>query len=229
MHGSGGTKDQPHIRAMVEAFLEAGYGVVSFDTTHTIGESEGEYEDATLTNYYADLVDVIEWSAGQSYYTEPFVLCGHSLGGIAVALFAEKHSKKVRALAPIFTVISGALSLAAVTLFPDTHINLTKWQRDGVRVSLSHDGKVEKRLKWAYVEDRSKYDLLPEVNALTMPVLMIVGERDHITPPVHQQILFDKLAGKKELHIIPGALHGFHEAHEQRQLKALFRSWITKI
>jgi predicted alpha/beta-fold hydrolase len=57
MHGLGGHKDQPEIRTFAEAYLDEGFTVVTFDTTHSYGESDGKYEDATTTNYYTDLED----------------------------------------------------------------------------------------------------------------------------------------------------------------------------
>lgn len=224
MHGLGGTKEQPHIRALVEAFLEDGYTVVTWDAVHTFGESKGGlYEDATVTNYYTDLEDVITWAEGESWYIEPFILCGHSLGGISTALFAEKYPEKVKALAPISTVVSGELSL-------DTkRDSLEQWKQDGIMVSKSHDGKREKRLKWSHMEDRLKYDLLEGVNNLTMPVLLVVGENDDTTPLKHQQILFDSLPGKKELHTIKDALHSFYEPHEQQELKQLVKAWLKQL
>jgi pimeloyl-ACP methyl ester carboxylesterase len=229
MHGLGGNKNQGHIRAMAEAFLESGYTVITFDTTNTFGESDGNYEDATITNYYADLEDVIEWASKQPWYSEPFVLSGHSLGGISTALFAEKYPTKVRALAPISTVVSGKLSLETNKLFPKESEDPVKWKRDGIRITKSHDGKIEKRLKWSHMEDRLKYDLLPKSNQLTMPVLMIVGSRDFRTPLIHQKVLFEKLPGKKEIHIINGALHSFYEPHEQIELKQLVKNWAENI
>jgi len=221
MHGLGGNKSQGHIRAMVEAFLEDGYTVVSWDAARTFGESEGgNYEDATITNYYADLEDVVLWAATQTWYVEPFVLCGHSLGGISVALFAEKHPEIIKALAPLSTVVSGELSMQTKA------DDLESWKRDGIRVTMSHDGKQEKRLKWSHMEDRMKYDLLKHVDKLTMPIIMIVGERDDPTPPEHQQILFDKLPGSKELHVIKGALHSFYEPREQAEVKKLLKTWL---
>jgi pimeloyl-ACP methyl ester carboxylesterase len=224
MHGLGGTKNQGHIRAMIEAFLDEGYTAVSFDTTNTFGESDGKYEDATITGYYADLEDVIVWASQQPWYTEPFVLCGHSLGGISIALFAEKHPEKVRALAPISTVVTGALTLKMLS-----DEELKAWEQTGIRVELSHSGKTEKRLPWSHVEDRLTYDLRPEAHKLTMPVLMVVGERDTPTPPKHQKILYDTLPGQKEFHIINGALHSFYERHEQAELKQIVRNWLHTI
>jgi pimeloyl-ACP methyl ester carboxylesterase len=69
------------------------------------------------------------------------------------------------------------------------------------------------------MEDAFKYDLLDKVDRLAMPVLLIVGENDDVTLPEHQKILFDKLPGEKELHVIKGALHSFYEPHEQAELK----------
>src|SRR3990167_5079152 len=96
MHGLGGWKDQPHIKAFAQAFLDSGFTVVRFDTTNTLGESDGSYEDATVTNYYNDLNDIINWASAQEWYTEPFYLVGHSLGGICVALYAESFPENVK-------------------------------------------------------------------------------------------------------------------------------------
>lgn len=228
MHGLGGYKDQAHIRTICKAFLAAGYTVVSFDTTNTFGESDGNYEDATVTNYYADLEDVIAWAKTQSWFTKPFVLAGHSLGGLCTALYAEKRPDTVKGLAPISTVVSGALSLETYKLFDELE-QLTKWKKAGIQITKSFDGKRVKRLKYSHMEDRLRYDLLPDAARLTMPVLMIVGERDDSTPPVHQQILFDALPSKKEIHIINGAPHTFHEAPELAELNRLFTRWLNSL
>ena len=229
MHGLGGNKQLPHDRAMIEAFLENGYVVVSFDVVHTFGESKGGmYEDATVTNYYADFEDVVNWASTQAWYSEPFVLCGHSLGGMSVALYAEKHPEKVKALAPISLVVSGELSLKIHSMFPGLE-NLDEWKRDGIWVTKNDDGTIEKQLKWAYVEDRSKYSTLTEIDRLKMPVIVIVGEKDDRTPPVHQQIFYDKLPGKKEMHIIKNAQHSFNEPSEQEELKHLLLTWLHSL
>lgn len=109
MHGLGGFKEQPHIQALVNTIKGKNYTVVSFDTTNTFGESDGNYTDATVTNYYEDLEDVISWAKNHSWYKEPFLLSGHSVGGFSISLFAEKFPDKVKALAPLSTVVSGEL------------------------------------------------------------------------------------------------------------------------
>jgi pimeloyl-ACP methyl ester carboxylesterase len=227
MHGLGGTKEGAEIRAIATALRELDYTVVSFDASHTIGESEGEYEDATATNYYADLKDVIGWASSQAWYTEPFLLCGHSFGGLCTALFAENYPKKIKGLAPISTVVSGQLSFETHRMFRDPQ-ELENWKREGKMVRTNRHG-VDLYLKWSNMEDRLQYDLLPQADYLTMPVLMIVGDRDKSTPVEHQKILFEKLPEPKEFHIIEGAGHVFREEHERVELHNLVKAWAAKL
>jgi len=222
MHGLGGFKEQPHLQTIGSAFKEKGFTVVYFDTTNTFGESDGNYEDATTTNYYEDLEDVINWAKTQAWYQEPFVLEGHSLGGICTALYAEKYPQKVLALAPISTVVSGRLSMET-----EKHRSIDQeWQRTGWRVTESYGGRT-KKLKWSHMEDRLKYDLLPEISHLTMPVLLIVGEKDDSTPVDQQRMLFAALpVGKKGIHIIKGAPHTFRDSQHLQEIKEILNRWI---
>ena len=154
MHGLGGTKDRPQIIAITEVLKQNKYSVVRFDTTNTFGESDGNYEDATTTNYYEDLEDVINWASKQSWYQEPFVLFGHSLGGISTALFTEKHPDKVRALAPLSTVVSGNFSIKT-----HNEEHLKQWKKEGFREEISSSGILKSRfnnLKFLWIQNTKK-------------------------------------------------------------------------
>ena len=227
MHGLGGFKEQPHLQAIAQAFKDAGFTTIIFDTTNTLGkgESGGNYEDATVTNYYADLEDVINWAEKQSWYQEPFCLMGHSLGGICTALYAENHPNKVKGLAPISTVISGKLSATT-----EKHVNIAEeWEKTGWRIteSISQPG-ITKKLKWSHMTDRLKYDLLLQVQKLTMPMLLIVGDQDNSTPIKHHEILYDELPAKKEMHIIKNGPHTFKDLEHLKEIKNIFDNWIAK-
>lgn len=225
MHGLGGFKEQKQIETFSDVFREKGFTTVRFDTTNSFGESDGKYEDATLTNYYEDLEDVIDWAKNQSWYEEPFYLIGHSLGGICVSLFAEKYPEKVKALIPVSPVVSGELSISV-----NPKEKLDEWKRTGwnSEESKSIPGLI-KKLKWTHMEDRLKYDLLKEVDKLTMPVLIIVGEKDVLTPVEHQKIFYEKISGEKELHIIKNAPHSFREETYLQQIKNIIKSWIDSV
>ena len=227
MHGLGGFKEQDHVTTFADAFRGRGFTVIRFDTTNTLGESDGKYENATITNYYEDLKDVIKWAQEQKWYQEPFVLSGHSLGGICISLYAEKHPENVLALAPISTVISGKLSVEARKRYEPKVF--AEWERTGWQEGerRSKTGVI-KQLPWSHISDRLKYDLLPNVSRLTMPVLLIVGENDTSTPSDHVQILFEALPGSKEYHIIKNAPHTFRDRKHLEEIKTLFFKWIDK-
>lgn len=55
------------------------------------------------------------------------------------------------------------------------------------------------------------------------------GDQDQTTPLAHQQILFEKLPGQKELHVINGSAHTFREVEHLKKLKEIFNQWIKKI
>lgn len=226
MHGLGGFKEQPHIQTIAEAFKEKEYTVIRFDTTNTIGESSGRLEIATVTNYYEDLEDIIQWAQTQKWYQEPFCLVGHSLGGFCVSFYTENHPEKIKALAPVSTFISGEFFLKALKSKED----IEEWERRGYREweSSSIPGVI-KRLNWSFVPDSFKYDLLKKVQKIKIPVLLIVGEKDEDAPLKHQKILYNALTTKKELYTIKDAPHTFREKPHLKEIKEIFLKWIDSL
>lgn len=221
MHGLGGSKEQPIVKLCAKVFSSCNYNVIRFDTTNTFGESDGKYENATATNYYEDLEDVIAWARKQRWFQCPFILVGHSLGGMANGLYAENFPNQVKALIPISTVVSGDLSIK------NDPCAMQEWERTGWRISerKSQPGTY-KRLPWAHMEDRKKYNLLDKTEKLKMPVLLIVGERDKTTPVEHHKILHEVLPDPKELHIVKGADHVFSQQAYMDKVENILIDWI---
>ncbi len=227
-HGLGGFKEQPGIVALVNTLLANGYMVVSFDATNSVGESEGKYENATMQLHYEDLVDVINWAKTQTWYKEPFILIGSSLGGYSVAQYAEDHPTEVKAVSPFALVVSGELSLQASEKFEPE--KLKNWKETGwdERQSVSKPGLI-KRLPWSHMEERLKHDLRPNASKLTMPVLLVVGENDTSCPPDSQQLFYNLIPGPKEIHIVPNAPHTFRDETHLSQLKDIVDAWLKKL
>lgn len=223
MHGLGGYKDQPHIRMFADAFKESGFIVLTFDTTNSFGESDGKYEDATITNYYEDLEDVIAWAKKQKWYMKPFFIAGHSLGGVCTAMYAQKHPEEIKGLAPISTFVSGKLSLQS----PKSKNEWKKWKKDGWHIYAGSSGVI-KRLPWSHYENRLKYDLIKSANKIKTPTLMIVGSEDTSTPMTHNKKLYSALKCQKEFHIIKGAPHTFKDKEHLDEIKKILKEWIGK-
>lgn len=222
MHGLSGFKEQPHIEIIAKSFFYHGFVTVRFDTTNSLGESDGAYENATTTNYYEDLEDVIAWSKTHSWFRFPFALAGHSLGGTCTALYSQRHPDEVSLLAPIALVVSGSKSME---LYGDEE--LKHWKETGWHITESRSKPgVTRRLAWSHVADRMKYDLLPDAHKLTMPVILIVGEND--TLRTQSKLLLESLPGPKELHVIAGAEHTFRSTEELAELSRVFNEWLDR-
>lgn len=55
------------------------------------------------------------------------------------------------------------------------------------------------------------------LDQLTMPVLIITGDRDVLVPPENSRILHERIAGSR-LHVIPEAAHVFHNSHPEESV-----------
>lgn len=224
MHGLGGFKEQPHIRVLIDALKKNSYTVISFDTTNTFGESDGDYSDATVTNYYEDLEDVINWAKDNFQYKDQFVLAGYSIGGLSISLFAERHPGEVRALAPLSAVVSGKLWKQA-----QNKDMIEDWEKEGIWVRESTNSSKKKILKWTFVEDIMKYNLLDNIDKLSMPILLIVGDQDLTTPVNQQKIFFEQLPGKKEIHVLKRAGHVFRDKVHLDEISDIMSRWLGSI
>ena len=225
-HGLGGYKEQDHIKTFAEAFLENNFVVVRFDARNTLGESEGNYEDANTTNYYEDLEDVITWAKTQDWYKEPFYLAGHSLAGPTIIKYSENHPSEVKALAPVSSVVSATHHKKRTPPGRLEEQNKTGWRKSP---SASKPGVI-KKLKWhQFIKDLETFDIITDINKLTMPVLLITGELDNGCPEEDQRVIYDRLPGDKELHIIREAPHTFREKNHLAEIKEIFKKWISKV
>lgn len=182
-HGYGGFKEQDHMQVMQDVFLKHNFQTYNFDTTNSIGESDGEYEKATLGLHYEDFEDVANWIQEQDWFVPPLAVIGHSMGGYSVARYAEDYPEKVNYCLPIAPVVSGKLSFEA---HEEKHPEeFKKWKETGIleKESASQPGYI-KRQPWSHMEERLLHDLLPKADKLNMPVFLYVGSEK--IPQSHQ-------------------------------------------
>lgn len=230
MHGLGGYKEELHIDLMANTLFENNYIVINFDATNSRGEAEGKYEDATMQLHYEDLVDVINWAKTQTWYNEPFIVTGHSMGGYAVARYAEESPREVKGVFPFGAVFSGKDCFETYKKLRTEEIN--EWEKTGwtYRTSKSKP-EFEMKLPWSHMEERLKHDLKPMADRITMPILFVAGENDTSCPPSDQKKFYDLLpeSTTKEFHIVKGVGHVFREPEQLNELKEIFNNWLKKI
>lgn len=217
MPGLAATKEDSYVHTFMDSFFSKGFTVISFDVTNGVGESDGDYSQASFTGYYNDLEDVIAWSRKQDWWQEPFILAGHSMGGGCILHYAANYPENVLGVAPISTVIGGSQTIA-------------KFGRNDLpAVKIANGQEIIKKLDWEpFRQDILQYDIVSRGHLLTMPVLMVVGENDLGTPLEDQRKLYDQLPGPKEIHTIKGAPHTFEEVEHLTEIKQIFHNWLDK-
>lgn len=92
-------------------------------------------------------------------------------------------------------------------------LQLAAWKADEVDAVVSRGGRPDLALEW-----------LPKVQA---PTLLIVGGLDAAVIPLNQQAR-DALPGNRELAIVPGASHLFHERGALEQVASLATAWFVR-
>lgn len=225
VHGLGGFKEQTHIRSMAQAFLDEGYTVVTYDAANTIGESGGRMEDATLTNYFEDLEDVVEWAKSQPWYKKPFIVSGHSLGGACSVMLAAKYPELVKAIAPVCPFVSGDLY--------ESHSDpmlIKEWQSKGFIMQPSQSKpNVMKKLGWTLAEDLRQQDVRKSAANVICPALIVAGSKDAELPPKDVKQLVDCMKGPTVFHIIKGMAHNPRSDVHNTELRETIEYWLTSL
>ncbi len=231
-HGLKGTRNQPHIQAFKRAFLANDFRVVRFDATHSVGESDGSLEDVTFDSYVHDLEDVIDWARQQKWFTQPFALCGHSMGAQSTGWYGAAHPEEISMLLPMAPVIN-------FELYSQTHSSteLAEWQQSGTKqlTSSMYPNKIL-YVKYALIDSLKRYNLLDVADKLTMPLLNIVGSEDQPCRPAHQQLFMEAVKShQKELKIIDGLEHSYRNAKTDKvdtglsEVETIVRDWIKQV
>ena len=95
-HGFTGHMEEPHLLALKDAALRAGYAVLRADL-YGHGKSGGEFRDHTILNWMENAECITAYAEQLPVNGKP-VLCGHSQGGLLALMLAGKHPDAYRAL-----------------------------------------------------------------------------------------------------------------------------------
>lgn len=224
-HGLAASQKHQAVVAAKNAFLAKGYVVVTFDSRYSLGENSRDVEKARLSTFIKDLTDVVNWAAKQNFYSEPFALAGHSLGGASVLSYAAQYPQKVDRLVGIAPIISGNLwEYACFRNMPEFCRN---WKSSGFYMYLPPDGKAEVRISYKTLDEAKTFDILMETAKFKSSVLLIAAEKDNIIPPQNIKKLYDALLSPRQMSIIANSSHNFVSNQNQADLTAAVRAFLS--
>ncbi|MCZ6834979.1 MAG: alpha/beta fold hydrolase [Planctomycetota bacterium] len=217
-HGFKGYKDYGMFPRIAQTCAEAGFIAHRFNFSHSgmtnnldTFEQPELFEQDTWNKQVSDFRAVIEAVdrgelAGSG---KPFVMFGHSRGGVSALLTAGRFADDGSMPQP-----SGVVTAAS----PSSSLNLTREMQDtlleqGYLVSpssrTSQDLRVGKAFLLEMLDDPKTHDLQTQVKKITCPVLVIHGDDDPTVPSENAGDL-KEAAEQGELLIVEGGNHVFN-------------------
>lgn len=209
IHGFMSNKDGKSSTTFAQEFKND-YVYLRFDLAGH-GESQGEFDDLTMTRCIDDTKAAINFISKQEKIDKERIgIIGSSLGG-AVAIYITANNPNIRA----------AVFLAPVSdwkkNFNKEKWSPKKWEKTGERFFENRDTGKKKRLKYDYYKDAVSYNLYQEAEKIKVPTLIIQGTQDKSIPMETTTELVKHLSNP-HLEIIEDADHNFREPEHFKQM-----------
>ncbi|MGQ9558702.1 MAG: alpha/beta hydrolase [Desulfurispora sp.] len=203
-HGFTGSKEgRGKALELAEVLAEHGYASLLFDFSGH-GESQGRFENITLSGQIDDLNNVIGFS--QRLGWQKVITLGRSFGGTTVLFHAATGTRAVTG------VCAWAAPARVYDLFTGfTDIDLETVTDPKERIQLVGDEGIIYVQK-ALFADLEKYDYRQAASGIPeIPVLLIHGTHDAVVPVQEAHLWHESLGEKSELVLIPRGDHQFSQ------------------
>ncbi|ADT84057.1 alpha/beta hydrolase [Thermococcus barophilus] len=222
VHGLG--EHSGRYEKLINMLVDEGFAVYTFDWPGH-GKSEGKRGHATVEQAMKIIDEIIE-EIGE----KPF-LFGHSLGGLTVIRYAQTRPDRIKGIiasspalekspkTPSFMVLLAKVLgsiVPTLTLSNGIDPNLLSRNKEAVRKyvedKLVHD-KISAALGKSIFENMEKAH--EDAEKVKVPILILIGTEDVITPPEGARKLFENLTVEdKMLKEFKGAYHEIFEDPE---------------
>jgi pimeloyl-ACP methyl ester carboxylesterase len=217
--------------------LARSFRVITFDNRGT-GQSDKPETPTTIPQMADDAAALLD-----ALGIERAHVIGISMGGMIAQEMALRHPTKINGL------VLGCTNCgrpAAVTAAPEV-VGLLAFPpemdpREAARRArpasytpefiTANDAFLEEMLERAFqnptppatrlrqMEAIQSWGACDRLDQLTMPVLIVTGDRDVLVPPENSRILQERIAGSR-LHVIPDAAHVFFNSHPKESVQVV--------
>jgi len=185
------------------------------------GESEGKFEDITISEAVDDVLNAIKFLKELGY--SKMGLMGGSFGGLASIITASKTNDLfVLALKSPLSDYEGREKVIK------NKDELENWREKGYRYYISGDGR-KLKLNYAFFEDSRNNNGYEAAKQIRMPTLIVHGDKDE-SVPVKQSKKLTSLIENCRLEIIKKADHKYtHPEHFEKIIKLISEFLIQKL
>ncbi|MCK4634810.1 MAG: alpha/beta fold hydrolase [Candidatus Aenigmarchaeota archaeon] len=218
-HGLASSKDSRTYKTIQQKLNKRGISAFRFDF-HGHGESEGNFEEATVSKAVDDILSSIDFIKQKGY--KKIGLVGGSFGGIASLIVASKSDDLfVLALKAPVSDLLGKLTAQ------ENKYSIKEWKENGFIYYTFSDGK-KLKLNYSYFEDAERINGYEAAKNIKIPTIIVHGEKDE-SVPVEQSKKTASLIKDCKLEIINGAGHLFSKPeHFEKAINLISRFLIEK-
>ena len=217
-HGFTTSKDSSTYVRLEEILNGKGISAFRFDF-FAHGESEGEFEDITISEAVDDILNAIRFLKKLGY--SKIGLVGSSFGGIASVIVASKTDHLF-----ILALKSPVSDDLGKLVAQESKQEIKTWKEKGFIYYTSSDGRGLK-LNYSFFEDDKKVNGYEAAKKIKIPALIVHGDNDE-SVSIEQS---KKIAGSMEnsrLEIIEGADHRYSKPEDFERMLGLISEFIIK-
>jgi len=180
--------------------IKSGFQVIRFSFAGT-GKSEGNFETMTLESQIQQLKDIIAYVA-KDRFTKPrkIGILGQSFG--AATIIASLPIPKIKTI-----LLASASTMPSVALAKQLK-RQRSYNPEGTSILLRTDQR-KIRVGYSIWKSLAHFNLIGSIAKATQPVLFIYGSKDRTVKLTEAHQYFAAVPGKKKIHIIELADHGF--------------------
>jgi len=209
-HGFHSHKNRPSLTSISSVLNKNGISTLRLDF-YGHGESEGEFENITISEAVDDILHAINYLKKLDY--KKIGLFGSSFGGISSIMAASK-TKDLYLLAlrsPVSNyeeVEKGRMSRKEIEL----------WREKGYRI---YEDDPNEKVNYIFFEDFKNNNGYMAALKIKIPTLIVHGDKD-INVPIEQSLKTSKLIPNCKLIIVKGADHNYtNENHFKQMVKTI--------
>ena len=209
-HGVTGNKDRPFVKTLADGLAEEGFATLRRSFTGN-GDSEGTFQDCTITKEVEDLGSVLDVVA----VGRQIVYAGHSMGG-AVGVIAAAKDNRISRLVSLAGMVHTA-KFFEVEFGDQVPDEGCMWEDEGCPLSSK------------YVNDMKEIGSILELGSkIQVPWLLIHGTEDDVVPIEETNEIFDNSSAPKQKIVIKGADHVFSTEDASSAMVQAVVSWLKK-
>lgn len=216
-HGFLSSKSSTTNKTLTRLLNERGLATFRFDFFGQ-GESDGPFEELTTTLAVDQVHAALDLVTSRGY--ERIGLVGSSFGGL-VAILTAAQRQDIACLALKCPVVDFAEELRLTFGLEE----LAQWEATDTIPNIM-GGTARVRLRYDFYEDSLGQIAYEPAERITVPTLIVQGEKDECVPLHQSRQLYDALEGPKRLELLPDADHQFTRREDFQQMTTSISEWL---